>query len=86
MHDHTHDHTHTHTHESDTKSTPTKLILKYMLDHNIQHVKDAEEFATKLRESGNETAASLINDAISDYTKGNEKMSQALDALNEMEK
>ena len=86
MHDHLHGDHHHHTHEEDSNSVPNKLILKYMLDHNIQHVKDAEEFAEKLNAAGNDKAADLILQAVSNYSKGNDQMSLALEALSESEK
>ena len=84
MHDHSHNHTHEHTDNSDNshkKSVPDNLLLKFMLDHNIQHVKDAEEFATKLKDKGNDEVATLILEAVSNYIKGNDKLSAALDSL-----
>ena len=83
-HSHNHEHSHSHSHDeiADKKAIPDALILKYMLDHNIQHVKDAVEFAEKLKKNGHDEAATLILEAVKYYIDGNEKMSSALDSLN----
>ena len=76
MHDgHDHEHSpHNEAHGTDR----TKLLLQFMLDHNIQHVAEANTLAKKLENESRTEAAALLRDAIKNYESGNEKIHEAL--------
>ena len=82
-HSHTHgDHTHgDHTHGSVTSNSPeeTLALLSYMLSHNEHHTEELHEIAHLVPER----AAELLHDAVSDYTRGNQKLAEAVSALKE---
>ena len=92
-------HTHTHTHEGDhdhshdcgscgntCEHTPLEeltALMKYMVGHNAAHAKELAELAKKLDEAGNHTAYEQVCAAVSDFEKGNMRLSVVLQSLAE---
>ena len=65
-----------HTHEH--KAPEPKLLLGYMLEHNLQHQAELSEVADKLKTSGQTEAADLVLEAINAFKTGNSKLESAL--------
>lgn len=91
---HCHEHTDGHCHEScpghrDADASPadvrkeTLALLAYMQQHNTQHAVELDKMAARLKELGMEEAAGHIYDAVSDFQKGNMRLSVALSLVKE---
>ncbi len=87
-------HTHDHSHEcgSDCSSccgschTPTPMeelmaLMQYMANHNAAHAKELAELAGRLEEAGNHAAFEQVMAAVSDFEKGNMRLSLVLASL-----
>ena len=96
-HDHMHaegaEHTHSHdcdqncgSCEAHCEHTPMEelmALMKYMVGHNAAHAKELAELATKLEEAGNHVAYEQVMAAVSDFEKGNMRLSVVLQSLAE---
>ena len=96
-HDHIHESgaEHTHSHEcagacgscqSQCEHTPKEelmALMKYMVGHNAAHAKELAELAGKLDEAGNHAAYEQVMAAVSDFEKGNMRLSVVLQSLAE---
>ena len=95
-HSHTHEHTHdgvAHSHEcshecgscgGNCQHTPMEelvALMKYMVGHNAAHAKELAELAAKLQETGNRVAYEQVLAAVSDFEKGNMRLSMVLASL-----
>ena len=94
-HDHLHEegqaHTHSHScaHECQGCGTPCdhtpmeelKALMKYMVGHNAAHAKELAELAVQLNQAGNHTAYEQTMAAVSDFEKGNMRLSVVLSSL-----
>ena len=91
-HDHLHDHGHEHAHcHSDCAScasqcdhTPMEELLalmKYMVGHNASHAKELADLAVQLEKAGSHTAYEQVMAAVSDFEKGNLRLSAVLASL-----
>ncbi len=96
-HEHTHEHTHDHPHDHDhscagqcggcqtpCEHTPMEeltALMKYMVGHNAAHAKELAELAGKLEEAGNHVAYEQVMAAVSDFEKGNMRLSVVLSSL-----
>ncbi len=96
-HDHEHLHesgeAHTHSHEcsgscagcaSQCEHTPMEelmALMKYMAGHNAAHAKELADLAVRLEEAGNHTAYEQVMAAVSDFEKGNLRLSAVLASL-----
>lgn len=95
-HDHHHDHHHDHTHDhcpedcghdcagcasADPRSELIAL-MKYMVGHNAAHANELAQLAGKLRDMGENVAYDQVMLAVSDFEKGNMRLSTVLAALN----
>ncbi len=93
-HDHLHgeDHAHTHSHcdagcggcASKCEHTPMEELLalmKYMVGHNAAHANELAELAKQFSEAGNPTAYEQVMAAVSDFEKGNMRLSAILASL-----
>ena len=58
-------------------------LMKYMVGHNAAHAKELAELAAKLEEVGNHTAYEQVMAAVSDFEKGNMRLSVVLQSLAE---
>lgn len=92
-HDHLHDHgsEHSHCHASDCAScgggcehTPMEELLalmKYMAGHNAAHAKELADLAIQLEKAGSHAAYEQVMAAVSDFEKGNMRLSVVLASL-----
>jgi len=86
-HDHAHDHDcagHCHSCGSQCEHTPTEelmALMKYMISHNGAHARELAELAAKLQETGNRAAYEQVLAAVSDFEKGNMRLSVVLASL-----
>ena len=91
-HDHDHDHDHDH-HECDQSAcaacggcehSPREelvALMKYMVNHNTAHANELAELAKKLEAMGDKTAYEQVMLAVSDFEKGNLRLSTILAAM-----
>ncbi len=94
-HDHLHDHGHEHTHShgceggcsgcaSQCNHTPMdelKALMKYMVSHNAAHAKELADLAGQLEKAGNHAAFEQVMASVSDFEKGNMRLSMVLASL-----
>ncbi len=93
-HDHLHGegHTHDHSHcagscgscQSGCEHTPLEELLalmKYMVSHNAAHARELAELAAKVEQVGGHAAYEQIMAAVSDFEKGNLRLSTVLQAM-----
>ena len=63
--------------EGDCKNE-TIALLTYMLQHNEHHAMELDQMADNLAKMGLDTAARTIREGVSDFQKGNMRLSLAL--------
>ena len=94
-HDHIHDSgsEHTHSHgcagecgscQSQCEHTPKEelmALMKYMVGHNAAHAKELADLAQQLDQAGNHTAFEQVMAAVSDFEKGNMRLSVVLASM-----
>ena len=95
-HDHSHNHEcHCHDHEHDhpcqgdcqghcQEHTPMEelaALMRYMVSHNTAHANELAQLAQKLRDAGNAAAFEQVMAAVSDFEKGNMRLSLVLASL-----
>ena len=94
-HDHLHaeGEAHTHSHgcagscsscQSQCEHTPMEeltTLMKYMVGHNAAHAKELADLAGQLDKIGNHTAYEQVMAAVSDFEKGNMRLSVILASL-----
>lgn len=92
-HLHGHDHAHTHSHDcaggcdhchSKCEHTPMDELLalmKYMVGHNAAHAKELADLAVQLEKAGSHSAYEQVMAAVSDFEKGNLRLSAVLSSL-----
>lgn len=92
-HEHVHDHEHDHHHgcegscgscASQCEHTPMEeltALMKYMVGHNSAHAKELADLAGQLDKAGNHTAYEQVMAAVSDFEKGNMRLSVVLTSL-----
>ena len=92
-HAHEHDHTHTHSHDcggecsgcaGGCQHTPMEELLalmKYMVGHNAAHAKELADLAIQLEKAGSHVAYEQVMAAVSDFEKGNLRLSTVLASL-----
>jgi len=94
VHSHPHDHAHTHDHGHDCadscdscggcEHTPMEeltALMKYMVGHNAAHAKELADLAAQLEKNGNHIAYEQVMAAVSDFEKGNLRLSAVLSSL-----
>ena len=94
-HEHDHDHCH-HEHDHDhcgqgcggcgghCEHTPMEelvALMKYMVGHNASHAKELADLANQLQKAGSYTAYEQVMAAVSDFEKGNMRLSVVLASL-----
>jgi len=91
-HDHDHDHHH-HDHActgscqgcaSQCEHTPMEelmALMKYMVGHNASHAKELADLAGQLEKLGNRVAYEQVMAAVSDFEKGNMRLSMVLASM-----
>ena len=96
-HGHCHNHDHGHCHDHDhhhhechggcgghCQHTPMEelvALMKYMVGHNAAHAKELADLAAKLDQAGNRMAYEQVMAAVSDFEKGNMRLSLILASL-----
>ena len=91
-HHHDHDHHHCEGHEgcghdcagcaSVDPKQEIMALMKYMVGHNTAHANELAQLAGKLKEMGENVAYDQVMQAVSDFEKGNMRLSTVLAALN----
>ena len=94
-HEHLHDHgaAHNHSHEcagscagcaGGCEHTPMEeltALMQYMAGHNAAHAKELADLAVQLEKAGNHMAYEQVMAAVSDFEKGNLRLSAVLASL-----
>ena len=86
-HDHHHDHECTGTCQgcaSQCEHTPMEelmALMKYMVGHNAAHAKELADLAGQLEQLGNRMAYEQVMAAVSDFEKGNMRLSMVLASM-----
>ena len=94
-HDHEHTHEHHHDHEHCDQSSCTgcqgcgdhtpmeelMALMKYMVGHNAAHANELAELAKQLEKAGSHTAYEQVMAAVSDFEKGNMRLSAVLASM-----
>ena len=94
-HDHEHDHEcgHHHDHEcghsgcgghchhEHTPMDELLALMKYMVGHNASHAKELADLAAQLEKAGSHMAYEQVMAAVSDFEKGNLRLSAVLASL-----
>ena len=90
-HEHCHDHDHHHEHHhcqggcghchEHTPMEELVALMKYMVGHNASHAKELADLAAKLDQAGNHMAYEQVMAAVSDFEKGNMRLSLILTSL-----
>ena len=89
---HTHDHSHEHSHDcagscgtcGGCQHTPMEelmALMQYMANHNAAHAKELADLAVQLDKAGNHAAYEQVMAAVSDFEKGNMRLSVVLASL-----
>ena len=93
LHDHDHEHHHHHDHSctgscqgcaSQCEHTPLEelvALMKYMVGHNASHAKELADLAAQLEKIGSHSAYEQVMAAVSDFEKGNMRLSVVLASL-----
>lgn len=91
LHGEGHAHTHNHACSHDCHScasacahTPMEelmALMKYMVGHNAAHAKELADLAIQLEKAGSHTAYEQVMAAVSDFEKGNLRLSAVLASL-----
>lgn len=84
-HEHSHDCSHDcHSCSSTCEHTPMEeltALMKYMVGHNAAHAKELADLAIQLDKAGSHTAYEQVMAAVSDFEKGNMRLSVVLASL-----
>ena len=94
-HDHDHHDHHHHDHDhgctgscqgcaSQCEHTPMEelmALMKYMVGHNAAHAKELADLANQLEKIGNHVAYEQVMAAVSDFEKGNMRLSVVLSSM-----
>ena len=81
-HDHCdHDHCDGHCHCDHTPMEELVALMKYMVGHNAAHARELAELADQLEKAGSHTAYEQVMAAVSDFEKGNMRLSVVLSSL-----
>ena len=79
-----HEHTHDHDHCGHCDHTPMEelvALMKYMVGHNAAHARELADLAKQFELSGNHAAYEQVMAAVSDFEKGNMRLSMVLSSL-----
>ena len=85
-HHHDHDHCHEgcggHCHCEHTPMEELQALIQYMVNHNGAHARELAQLAEQLKAAGNHAAYEQVLAAVSDFEKGNMRLSMVLFSLN----
>ena len=56
-------------------------LMKYMVGHNAAHAKELADWAAQLEKTGNRAAYEQVMAAVSDFEKGNMRLSMILASM-----
>ena len=56
-------------------------LMKYMVGHNAAHAKELADLAAQLNKIGNRVAYEQVMAAVSDFEKGNMRLSVVLNSM-----
>jgi hypothetical protein len=56
-------------------------LMKYMVSHNASHARELAELAMQLKKAGSDAAYEQVMAAVSDFEKGNMRLSVILASL-----
>ena len=56
-------------------------LMQYMVNHNAAHAKELADLAAQLEKAGNKTAFEQVMAAVSDFEKGNLRLSTVLASM-----
>ena len=56
-------------------------LMQYMANHNAAHARELADLATQLQKAGNSAAYEQVMAAVSDFEKGNLRLSAVLASL-----
>ena len=84
-----HDHDHDCSHSCDGCATPCEhtpmeelmALMQYMVGHNAAHARELADLAVQLDQAGNHTAYEQVMAAVSDFEKGNMRLTVVLSSL-----
>ena len=84
-----HDHDHECSHSCDGCATPCEhtpmeelmALMQYMVGHNAAHARELADLAVQLDQAGNHTAYEQVMAAVSDFEKGNMRLTVVLTSL-----
>ena len=91
--DHEHEHAHDHSHDctgscqscaGTCQHTPMEelvALMKYMANHNAAHARELADLAIQLEKAGSHAAYEQVMAAVSDFEKGNMRLSVVLASL-----
>ena len=90
--DHHHDHEHCDHHHHDhehcgschcqhTPMEELQALMQYMVNHNAAHARELAQLAEQLQAAGNRAAYEQVMAAVSDFEKGNMRLSMVLFSL-----
>ncbi len=88
--EHHHDHDHGHcehgcggcgSHREHTPLEELVALMKYMVGHNASHAKELADLAVQFEQAGNHVAYEQVMAAVSDFEKGNMRLSVVLSSL-----
>ena len=87
--DHDHHHDHGGDHSCDGCATPCEhtpmeelmALMQYMVGHNAAHARELADLAVQLEQAGNHTAYEQVMAAVSDFEKGNMRLSVVLSSM-----
>ena len=85
-HEHGHEHAHDCAHDCQTcggcdPMQETVALMQYMVNHNAAHARELEALAKKLGELGNAAVSEQVLAAVSEFEKGNVRLSAVLASL-----
>ena len=80
-HEHHHDHDHDHHHHDHTPMEELVALMQYMVGHNAAHARELADLATQLEKAGSHGAYEQVMAAVSDFEKGNLRLSAVLASL-----
>ena len=93
LHEHGHEHTHSHDCAHDCGSCASKCehtpmqellaLMKYMVSHHAAHARELADLAIQLEKAGSHMAYEQVMAAVSDFEKGNLRLSAVLASLKE---
>ena len=94
LHDHGHEHHHHHhdhdcggdcqgcgSHCEHTPMDELLALMQYMVGHNAAHARELADLASQLEQAGSHAAYEQVMAAVSDFEKGNMRLSVVLNSL-----